>query len=250
MSAYSPGTNCKARGRTIENICVSVYGRTVSGLSRNLERALSFHPGYVELRLDYLHSLPENLSQLSKVGRFENEIFTFRARSEGGASRVSDWTRSRVLLEIISRISPPFVDVEIETLDSFPEISKKLEASRLKLIASSHDFKRFGSLSDHERLVLRTVERYSPKIVKIVRKATDFPDNLKILALYRISRKIRPTKLVAFCSGPLGLFSRIACVDLGSPFTFASLSNKSTAPGQLDVESMKAILESLGAKQR
>lgn len=251
MSLSSSRRKYESRRRIKESICVSVYGRNISELNRNVERALSFSPGYVEVRLDYLRPVPEKEIQLSKVRRCRNEIFTLRSWNEGGVSNVSDHDRSRILSDIISEISTPFVDVEMRTLDSFPEITEKLDTSRASnLIASSHDFNQSESTRQLEKLLFRCVERYSPSIVKIVRQAIDFDDNRKILSLYNISRQIKPTKLVAFCSGSLGVFSRIACVSLGSPFTFASLPNKCTAPGQLDIVSLKTILSSWGTNQR
>jgi len=251
MPTISPLASSKQRERIFDaSICISVYGKSIPDLNRNVGRALSFYPGYVELRLDYLRPFPKTVSQFSKLRHCINEILTFRARSEGGVSAISDQTRIQILEEVISKISPPFIDIEAKTLESYPGISIKLQGTRTKLIASSHDFSRIESTRELERLVFRTVELCSPSIIKIVRNARSFDDNLRILSLYRLLPELKPTRLVAFCTGSLGIFSRIACIGLGSPFSFASLPGKITAPGQLDISSMKAILSSMKANQR
>jgi 3-dehydroquinate dehydratase-1 len=238
------------RGGLSRRISVSVYGKSISELTINIGRALSSDPGYIELRLDYLRSIVGNISRLENLKLFPNGIFTFRARAEGGVSRVSDETREGIILEIISKIFPPIIDIEIQTLSARPEIFNSLESKNTKLIASSHDFQKTESLHELETLVLKAVKHYSPSVVKVVRKANEFDDNLRMLSLYSLAEEIKPTRLVAFCSGALGVFSRIACVSYGSPFTFASLPGLGTAAGQLDVDSMKTILDSLSVNQK
>jgi 3-dehydroquinate dehydratase type I len=243
-----------AEARLSDRICVSVYGRTVSELKRAVRSTLAFYPCHVELRLDYLFNFERSLHDVANLGTGPNRILTFRSRREGGVSRVSDFTRKLLLTRIISEISPGMIDVEINTLDEFHEVSDLLKDQRISrktnLIASSHDFDKTEDSIKLENLVLNAVRRYSPSVVKIVRQANKFEDNFKILSLYRMSEKISPTRLIAFCSGPLGIFSRIVCVSYGSPFTFASLPRRATAQGQLDVKTMKILFDSWSVKQK
>jgi 3-dehydroquinate dehydratase I len=232
-----------------KRICISVYGHNLQTLKKNFARALKFEPSYVELRLDYLEDAINCAPKLDDLGRDERQIFTFRARSEGGAARISDKARKTLLLELLSKVAPATVDIEIRTLELFPELLDSTQASGTRLIVSSHDFAGTGKQSDLERLIVLSVRKYTPAVVKIVRGANRFDDNITLLSLYRISEKIRPTKLVAFCVGPLGIFSRLACIGCGSPFTFASLPGKRTAPGQLDAESMISLLSSWGSRK-
>ena len=196
----------------------------------------------IELRLDYLR--PIKSSDLKEIrGHLQgNEIITFRKRVEGGVAKIGRNTHRNLLLDIISICRPAFVDIDISTLESFPIIVDSLRNTNSRLIASSHDFTKTEQTSDLSKLVKNSIDHYSPHFVKVVRKANEFSDNLRILSLYNLRDKIRPSKLIAFCSGSLGLFSRISCVEFGSPFTYASLPDERTAPGQLDVGSMKSLL--------
>jgi len=247
MTLMPPSKLRKPRGRFSQCICVSVYGRTIPEINDSINKALAFAPGYLELRLDYLRNIQESLPSLSNLKLRQSDIVTFRAHGEGGRSRVSAKIRERIILQIISEMSPPIVDVEINTLSTLPKILDSLRTSSSKncaLIASSHNFHETEKASDLRNLILDSSRRYSPSIIKIVRWAKEFNDNLAILSLYNLAEKIKPSRLVAFCAGPLGIFSRIACVSYGSPFTFASLPNRGTAPGQLDVRSTKVLLDS------
>jgi 3-dehydroquinate dehydratase I len=235
-------------------VCISVYGRTVAELVKNRAAALTLHAGFVELRLDYLRSPLQEISKLKLSGLGSRDLLTFRSGKEGGVARVAEETRRRVLLEIVSKSSPALVDLEIDTLDTFPEVfdalrKKNKSSARIGLIASSHNFEKTEDPEELQSLIVKAVKRYSPAIVKVVRRANHFDDNHRMLSLYpRLLQRIRPTRLVAFCIGPLGVFSRIACVSYGSPFTFASLPGRRTAPGQLDALSMKVLLDSWGTK--
>jgi len=226
----------------IRGICVSIYGLDLLSLIGKLKLARSYKPTLIELRLDYLR--PIKSSDLKEIrGHLQgNEIITFRKRVEGGVAKIGGNTHRNLLLDIISICRPAFVDIEISTLESFPIIVDSLRNTNSRLIASSHDFTKTEQTSDLAKLVKNSTDHYSPHFVKVVRKANEFSDNLRILSLYKLRDKIRPSKLIAFCSGSLGLFSRISCVEFGSPFTYASLSDERTAPGQLDAGSMKSLL--------
>lgn len=231
------------------DVCVSVYGRDFASLRRNIRRALEIHPTYIELRLDYLRNPAKSVSDLTKLERDEEYIFTFRAKSEGGVARVSEEKRKKIILDLLTTIAPPTLDVEIKTLELFPEILDCARESGTRLIVSSHDFKRTESRAELEHLVVTSARKYSPAIVKIVRQANSFQDNLVVLSIYRVTERIMPARLIAFCSGQLGIFSRIVCMSCGSPFTFASLPGRKTAPGQLEAGSMISLLKSWRGKE-
>jgi 3-dehydroquinate dehydratase type I len=233
--------NLKQSLASASKVCISVYGRSLKDLKDRISQARAFSPAFLELRLDYLKD-PSEITEISK-SLSGKEIFTLRSRSEGGAARISEKSRIEILRNIISLVGPPYVDIEISALDSWPDLAKDAELAGSKLICSSHDFQSLESLARLRNLVDKTCKIHNPFAVKIVRNANSFNDNKRILSLYRISEKISPTKLIAFCAGPLGILSRISCVGLGSPFTYASLPEAKTAPGQLEVLTMQSLIE-------
>ena len=66
--------------------------------------------------------------------------------------------------------------------------------------------------------------------------AKSINDATRVLSLYKNNN----TKLIAFSMGNYGRISRILCLFLGSPYTYASLG-KPIAPGQFSVDEVKSI---------
>lgn len=223
-------------------VCLSVYGRNLSDLRSKLRLAHGFHPEFLEIRLDYLKQL--NNSDLLEVKKLlrGNEILTIRSPSEGGVNSFNENTRISLLTELISEIEPSFLDIEMSTLRAHPELLVNLESRKSLLIASFHDFERTPSESKLKRIIQSSPKTRALYAVKIVCKAQRFQDNFRLLSLYDYARKLS-LRLIAFCMGEYGLYSRVACVDRGSPFTYVSLPKEITAPGQLNIEVMKTLLE-------
>lgn len=107
------------------------------------------------------------------------------------------------------------------------------------MIRSSHFFA--GTPSD--QVLRNTVEKcrkFGGEIVKIAAMATSEEDVARVLALYSsiastnsAAETQRPVELVAFSMGEIGKVSRLDCLKLGSPFTYAALNeNEAAAPGQ------------------
>jgi 3-dehydroquinate dehydratase type I len=78
-------------------------------------------------------------------------------------------------------------------------------------------------------------------IYKIIFTANKFNDNLTPL---KICKEISSSKkrIISFCMGSLGIFSRINCIFTGSYLTYAFLEEK-TAQGQIQIEKMKEIYD-------
>ena len=243
MSDLKQQTGFDARsGRSAAaSVCVSVYGHTISDLETKIILARKYNPAFIELRLDYLDDpRVEDIAGISKKV-MGNEIFTFRAANEGGVARVSEQKRKDIIQRFVSSSRPPYVDVEIPTLESSPDILEEVKDAGSRLIASSHNFRSIETPNRLKNLV-RTASRLRPLFaIKIVRKARSFDDNRLILSLYNLVNEIAPAKLIAFCAGPFGVLSRVSCVQYGSPFTYVSLPNEKTAPGQFEVGSMQAL---------
>jgi 3-dehydroquinate dehydratase / shikimate dehydrogenase len=218
-------------------LCLSIYGRDVSELARNFSRALTYKPEFIELRLDYLERLRESIiSQIPVLARRSNVILTLRSHAQGGKSRISERERVRIIQSLSS--TPAMVDVETETVQENPELLHELKTkSSGRTILSHHDFH-----STPDRRELRSILASAPKgpfvfAIKLACKANSFEDNLRILSLYDGWKQ---SKLIAFCMGPFGIFSRFASLELGAPFAYVSLPGEATASGQLDLETMRA----------
>lgn len=230
-----------------QRLCVSVAAANLEELSEKVKRARALRPGFIEFRLDYLRERLDETGTLSKIRRLQrgNEIITLRNNAEGGRFAGNEKSRISLIRTLLHHLDPAFVDVEIQALRSDGKLAREVEESGWRLIASHHDL---GNSPDQEQLLgilSGALNSLAFAMKKLVCKASIFSDNVTMLSLYDsslVKRSVNPRKLIAFCVGELGVYSRIECLAHGSPMSYASLPGEAVAPGQLDFNTMKGAL--------
>jgi len=169
-------------------------------------------------------------------------LVTYRSKREGGEGSADYGTRMRYLLDAMEA-GADYVDVEFKTpLEHRRRIFQNRGSS--KIVVSLH--LRNGTPSK-ETLegVLKNMTATGSDVVKIVTRARTWEDNLRVLELIPTAQAIG-IGIIAFCMGPLGRISRIACPLMGGYMTFASLEKgQESASGQIPAPDMKKILEML-----
>ena len=144
-----------------------------------------------------------------------------------------------------------FVDVEIEAQK---QMSKRVRQAAHEngtiFIRSYHDFEGTSSFEALKAVVEKCVY-HGADMVKIVTTAHSEADVEKVLALYEWCREEKKSGnerigaladggLLAFCMGETGRQSRVDCLKMGAPYTYAALSEEeAAAPGQWAAEDMK-----------
>ncbi len=214
--------------------CVSIAENSSDKIKQNLKDALK-KSDYVEIRLDFLKTdeIPKTLESIKK--NLEKTVCTLRPKSEGGKFEGSEKERIAIL-KLIAEYNPFLLDVEFNTIKKNKELEKYLKSSKTKLLISWHDFKKTPKFSEL-RSKMNQMSKFSHN-VKIVTTAKSVDDSTRILQLYR---NIGKNKLIAFAMGDNGRISRILCLYLGSPYTYASLG-KPVAPGQISIDEIKKII--------
>jgi 3-dehydroquinate dehydratase-1 len=194
-----------------------------------------------EIRLDYLKELTPNLQKLFRTlpGPV---VATNRLATEGGRWQGNEAHRRRLLSEALG-LGVTCLDVELATDAVF---RRELSAARgkTKLILSWHDF---AGTPDSARLdaVLAEMVNSEADILKLVTMAAQPEDNVRLLSLIP-KAQAQGKKIIAFCMGPLGKWSRLAAPLLGSFLTFAPFSKSgASAPGQLTVNDLKKVWKTL-----
>ena len=213
--------------------CVSIGEKSPRKLKTILKEALS-RSDFAEIRFDYLKKsdiplvLEDNKKNLSKC------VCTLRPKNEGGQFSGSENER-KAILRLIAEYSPFLLDVEFNTIQKDKKLASYLKKTKCKLLISWHDFKK---TPNHTQLKSRfcKMSKFSD-VIKIVTVAKDVSDASRLLSLYSIKSK---KKIVGFCMGEQGKFSRILCLHLGSPFTYVSLG-KAIAPGQFSLNEIKSL---------
>lgn len=215
-------------------ICTTIQNRTLEEIMNLLE---SSEPRIqmAEIRLD---RCPLSIEEIEYLFSSSDTplVATCRVVDDGNGT----WEEAEEKLTAAAEAGAAFLDLEIEAPK---EIGKRLRRACTEygttMIRSSHFFA--GTPSDD---VLRnTVEKcrkFGGEIVKIAAMAKSGEDVARVLALYSsiastnsAAETQRPVELVAFSMGETGKVSRLDCLKLGSPFTYAALNeNEAAAPGQ------------------
>ena len=187
-----------------------------------------------ELRLDMLKLSNEEIA----------DVFS-KNRCLIATCRETYYSRDERLLILKNAVlsGASYVDVEIESDASFKsEIIPLAKTNNCKVIVSYHNYDGTPSIDDLENVISDSLKD-GADIVKITTFAHTPEDSARILSLYSVNR---PRPLAAFCMGEAGKITRVACVRLGAPFTYASYSDASrTASGQIYYEDMRCIFERL-----
>ena len=241
-------------------VCVPVAARTPAGMVSGVDRALAAGAGLAEARLDYIGAREaERALDMLSAGRegrrrMARLVCTARPAREGG--RFAGPERERIgLLGLAASHRPHLLDVEYSALRRSARLADAAAAAGTELLASWHDYSGtppIGALAGR-------LERMSAlaRHVKIVTTAATPADPARVLSLYgaarRMGRQGRPgrrgVRLVAFAMGGMGRMSRVLCLYLGSPHTYASLG-RAVAPGQLGLADMLAAAGGAAGRRR
>ena len=133
------------------------------------------------------------------------------------------------------------MDIEVDApANLFSKVSEMAKVHNTRLIVSYHNDKHTPSISALTDICDRCFEM-GADMAKIVCRAHSPSDCARLLSLYQQERN-----LIAFSLGKKAVFTRIASLFLGAPFTYAALApGRETADGQLDRERLQKILDSI-----
>ena len=219
-------------------ICTTIQNRTLEeiiGLLEGSEPRIQM----AEIRLD---RCPLDIEEIESLFSSSDTplVATCRVVDDGNGT----WEEAEEKLTAAVEAGAAFLDLEIEAPK---EVGKRLRRVCTEygttMIRSSHFFA--GTPSDD---VLRnTVEKcrkFGGEIVKIAAMAKSGEDVARVLGLYSQEQTSqRQAELIAFSMGETGRASRLECLRLGSPFTYAALNdNEAAAPGQWTYSEMIAAV--------
>ena len=156
-------------------------------------------------------------------------IATNRIASEGGSFKGSEEERIDILLKCAPLVE--YVDVELQSNDKY---IKEIHDTGVTTIVSYHDFNKTPEINEITYIVEK--EHNLGDIAKVAFMPQDLDDTLKILAILSHCEDT-----IAISMSDLGSYTRIMASKFNSPITFAA-GRDVTAPGQIDIETMKSLL--------
>jgi 3-dehydroquinate dehydratase I len=220
-------------------------GCLLEALGDELTRHLNDpHMDLIEWRLDafiHRHGMDQARASLDLLATSTHRpvLATNRPERHGGFFSGTEEARLEVLREAV-RKGAEWVDLEE---DVAAEVCREFQQHGARLVGSHHDY---SQTPDRDRLRHKAEElaAMGADCIKVVTLATVPDDNLRVLELVRFGRSELGVDVIAFCMGPLGRWSRIVCLLLGSPWTYVQLPGQGqAAPGQLTASEIRTLWE-------
>ncbi len=207
-----------------ERICTSITATDFSECRRLMRDSRM-----AELRLDLMQLQPEQIQLL-----LQNKIPTVVTCREG---KYAQGERMELLKFAIEH-GASYVDIEVESKDGYRKALVEFARKHgCKVIISYHNFEKTPSFSELKQ-ILAECRDMGADVVKLITTACSEQDSARVLSLYESEEN-----LVAFAMGELGKITRLACLYLGSPFTYASSGPGSEAAlGQIAAEDMREVM--------
>ena len=238
-------------GKGFPKICVSVTGFTRSDIHGKAHEVVAHHADIVEWRGDWYCDILKKekvLSVLPEIRTIIGDVpllFTFRSADEGGEQRISIKEYVDLYKVVIKSGYVDLVDVELFTGDlQVKEIVRTAHEHNVKVIISNHDFQK---TPDKDELVKRfcKMQELGGDVLKIAVMPLNRKDVLTLLAAEEeMEADHANCPICAISMGGLGTVTRVCGEVFGSALTFGAVG-KVSAPGQLEIEKLRVIMEDL-----
>ena len=214
-------------------ICLPVVENNIDEAIKKAEEYLKI-ADLVEFRIDFMENVNEE--DIEKLAKYPC-IITVRPDWEGGYWKEDNEKRLKLIKKAIE-YNAKYVDIELREKRNKEIVKFRDETnSKTKIIVSYHDFEKTPSKNE-----LINIVEDSLKIGDIAKFATMVNNKEDILNILEVINKYSG-RVIGIGMGEKGKITRILGVYFGSILTFASYKGKSSAPGQIDIFTLKKILE-------
>ncbi len=250
MSRYIEVRGVKI-GKGIPKICVPIVGVTQNEILAEAQNVESKKIDMVEWRADWFENVfdYENVKEVLKGLRaiLENIplLFTFRTAKEGGQKEIEPKGYAKLNKQVSESGLVDLIDVELFMGDPYvSDIIYTAQKAGVGVIVSNHDFEK---TPEKEEMLSRLckMQDLGADILKIAVMPQSKKDVCTLLlTTEEMKSKHAKQPIVTMSMGDLGLVSRLCGEAFGSALTFGAVG-KTSAPGQIAVEKLYAILNSI-----
>lgn len=231
-------------GEGLPKICVPVLGGGMPALLMEIQEVRDLPADLYEWRADHFFGdVSQAISALRDGLNRKPLLCTLRTKEEGGCTEVSPEEYENRLLGLMEAGGFQMLDIELACgTDRTKRLAGLAREKGLGVVVSRHDFEKTPAENDMVRTLaqMKLLGADLPKLAVTPRSPGDVLALLS--ATYRASRELGPVITVAM--GDMGKISRVSGALFGSCLTFGA-GRSASAPGQINAEDLRAILEDL-----
>ena len=236
-------------------VCIPVVGRQRTEILDDVAAAGKKQPDLIEWRADFFDRVDqadEVLALAAEIRAAAEDIpliFTLRTQREGGeAVKLSDEGLASLCVEVCELRLADFVDVEMSAPDAqLQAVLASAKKHDMQVVLSYHNFEETPDLAAlAERFA--AAEALGADVAKVAVMPRSLDDVLVLLQATLQASRETSLPLISISMGELGAFTRAVAWYFGSSVTFAA-GRQTSAPGQLRVEDLRRVIESLSGHE-
>ena len=242
-------------GDGVTKIAVPMVGKTTADILADCEYIRELPCEVVELRIDFYESAESvtSILELLKIVKpaigNKGLLFTWRTKQEGGEREISVEDYFNMLDQIIPTGFVDAIDIEyfFDDTEHREHMTKTVALAHkhgVTVVMSNHDFHKTPALDDIKgRLV--GMKQAGADVAKLACMPQSPSDVLTVLqATEQVKSQYPDEPLITMAMGQLGVVTRTCGSVFGNALTFGA-AKQSSAPGQVEVHKLKAILETV-----
>lgn len=177
-------------------------------------------------------------------------LLTVRTAAEGGGAGLDDGAYSGLLHRLIEGLAdleaarrPAALDVE-QARGGTAELVARAHGAGLDAVVSHHDLR--ATPADEAMLArLRAMADAGADVAKLAVTPRGPRDVARLLGVTARASEELDVAVATMSMGPLGAVSRLSGAVFGSALTFATAGGAPSAPGQLPIDRVRAVLDLL-----
>lgn len=177
-------------------------------------------------------------------------LLTVRTAAEGGGAELDDGAYSGLLRRLIEGLAdleaarrPAALDVE-QARGGTAELVVRAHGAGLDAVVSHHDLR--ATPADEAMLArLRAMADAGADVAKLAVVPRGPRDVARLLGVTARASEELDVAVATMSMGPLGAVSRLSGAVFGSALTFATAGGAPSAPGQLPIDRVRAVLDLL-----
>ena len=231
-------------GEGLPKICIPLTGGGMPALLSELWVVKHLPADLYEWRGDhYFGSYSEALRALEETLPGKPLLCTVRTKEEGGKAELAPDAYEAFLSGLLDQGGFQLLDIELSCGEE--RVRRLVEKARKKSVGVVISRHCFQETPPEEEIfhTLESMKKLGADLPKMAVMPKSLQDVLTLLsATLRAREQLGP--VITMSMGSLGKLSRVSGAVFGSCLTFAA-GQSSSAPGQINAEDLKAILEDL-----